>query len=611
MKSNKLNKIVAWSLIASLTFEACPVWALTKDETLYTKLNKDGSILETTASIHLHNDGELELHDKTNLENITNSNGNEKYVRKDKEIIWQTDGNDIYYQGTTKENLPITLNVKYYLNNEEKDVKDIIGQKGKIKIVLKYKNNLKHNVLINNKNTTLYTPFVIATTSIIPNTNNKNLTITNGKVIDNGQNSIVVGLASPGLYESLNINSLKGMDEITISYDTECFELSTIYSVATSKVLDNDDFKVFDDLKGLYSSIDTLSNSSKELIKGSNALLEGTSKIKDGSNELASGINTALNGSQTITNSVKDSIDNLKNDSTPALDEQTLSFIIETAKASATLSEEQCKAIKDQAIATVKKNETYQNLEQEFAKYSTAASTATSAYQELMTNYQNALNAGLTEQAEYLKAQADIVSTQIETAYNAATTYKTMMTLMEETAATTAISTAKETSLTVASEVSKNVAIQVADSAKSKFTEETISSLNTLSNGLNSLNNGLTALNQGAKTLYDGTATLTEGIATLNNGMQKFDKEGIDKLTSLVNNDMKNFDAKLQKLIKLAEEYKTFDEINDSDEGSSKIIMMIDSIKKENDNKTNDMKIAEENKSLWQKIKGLFTKEKE
>ena len=40
MKSNKLNKIVAWSLIASLTFEACPVWALTKDETLYTKLKK-------------------------------------------------------------------------------------------------------------------------------------------------------------------------------------------------------------------------------------------------------------------------------------------------------------------------------------------------------------------------------------------------------------------------------------------------------------------------------------------------------------------------------------------------------------------------------------------
>lgn len=594
MKNNKFNKLIAWSLIAGLTLEAAPVWALTKDETIYAKLNNDGSQNKIIVSEHLHNNGESILNDKTKLNDITNLNGNETFKTNEKNIVWETDGNDIYYQGTTKEQMPLNLTIKYYLNNEEKNVNDIIGEKGQIKIVLKYENNLKHNVKINGQYTTLYTPFVVATTTIIPNENNKNLSITNGKVIDNGQNSVVVGLSSPGLYESLKINSLKDMDEVVITYDTDCFELSSIYSVATSKLIEEDDFKIFDDLNSLYSSIDKLSNSSKELVKGTDTLVDGASKLKDGSNELKNGINNALNGSKTINESVKQSINALANNNAPALDDATLSYIIKTAQNSAKLGEEELKQIAVRATMTVKDSKEYKQIESEYNKYLALANNIKLAYEQEVAK-------GNTDAATAYQEQLTLAT-------NMATTYKTMMTLMEQTASATARNTASQIATIVAGSVSESVATTVASSAKEKFTNEVVSSLTTLSAGLDTLNNGLIKLNEGAKVLYDGTDTLSAGVKTLNEGMKEFDKSGIEKISSLVNNDVKNLDAKLQKLAKLSEEYKTFDEINEKDEGSSKIIMIVDAIKKEKSNLINNTKITEENKSFWQKVKGLFTK---
>ena len=59
----------------------------------------------------------------------------------------------------------------------------MLGKKGKVKIVLKYTNNDKHETMINGKYTTLYTPFVVATTTILSNDINYNIKVKNGKVI--------------------------------------------------------------------------------------------------------------------------------------------------------------------------------------------------------------------------------------------------------------------------------------------------------------------------------------------------------------------------------------------------------------------------------------------
>lgn len=549
MKKNILKKATVWSLIGALMLEATPVWALKKDETIYTKLNSNGSVNNVVVSEHLSSE-DGNYNDKSKLDNIKNVNGDETYKNEDGKIVWENKGNDIYYQGTTKEDMPIEVSVKYYLDDEEMTAQEMLGKKGKVKIQLDYTNKLGHTVNINGKNETLYTPFVVATTSIIPNKDNKNLTVSNGKVIDNGTSSVVVALTTPGLYESLDIKDLKDLNSITITYDTEYFELSSIYSVATNKLFDESDLDIFNNLDGLYNSISTLSSSSKLLVNGSKELLEGSKALEAGSKELMAGINNAYIGSKTMSDTLNTTMEALK--SSAGIDENTLNYI-------ANKVEQETSATIDAQI-----NAQISSLEANGITSSLVAICESSTPVPQCTTYQ-----------EYIKSYIMLTNQDY-------------------------INVLKSTAITAAKTAALSTAKEVVTSSNS--------SLTTLADGLNELTTGLYKLNEGAKTLFDGTSTLNKGIETLANGIEKFDSEGIDKIASLFNGDVKNLKTKLDKLRDLSEEYQTLDDKDDKTEGSSKIIMVIDSIKKEKEEKKNDEAVVPE-KSLWQKIKGLFTSE--
>ena len=51
----KKNKIILPLVALSLTLQMVPVNALTKDETVYSNLNKDGSNFKTVVVNHLYN----------------------------------------------------------------------------------------------------------------------------------------------------------------------------------------------------------------------------------------------------------------------------------------------------------------------------------------------------------------------------------------------------------------------------------------------------------------------------------------------------------------------------------------------------------------------------
>ena len=72
------------------------------------------------------------------------------------------------------------------------------------------------NVEVNGKTENMYTAFVMMTGMILPNDNFTNVTIDNGKVISDGNRSIVVGFGMPGLKESLNLDDIKDADDLTI-----------------------------------------------------------------------------------------------------------------------------------------------------------------------------------------------------------------------------------------------------------------------------------------------------------------------------------------------------------------------------------------------------------
>ena len=278
------EKIVSCVLLGSMLTYSLPVFASTKEETVYSKLNNTGSQYSTTVSTKISNDNKDELlEDISSLLNIKNTNGDETFEQDGNKIVWKANGNDIQYQGETDKELPITTSIKYELNGEEKEAKDIVGQSGKVKVTLSYTNNEKHTVKVNGKYVTMYTPFVIVAGTILDEDIAKNITVSNGKVLDNGSSTVAIGMCMPGLQESLDISKKDYdiPDSITFEMDAENFEMNNIISYATCKVLTEDDVNMFDNLDQIYADANDLKNASTQLVDGTTTLADGASKVND------------------------------------------------------------------------------------------------------------------------------------------------------------------------------------------------------------------------------------------------------------------------------------------------------------------------------------------
>lgn len=101
---------------------------------------------------------------------------------------------------------------------------------------------------------------------------------------------------------------------------------------------------------------------------------------------------------------------------------------------------------------------------------------------------------------------------------------------------------------------------------------------NTLTAGANELANGTGTLLNGTNTLADGTGELLDGGNTLVEGVQKFNQEGIKKITDLVNVDVKNTENRIRKMEDLSQEYQRF--ASDMSRDDIKFINIVDAIKK-------------------------------
>ena len=122
MKSGK--KILTFATaFAMLAATAVPAWAapeMEKEETVYVVTEADGSQTEVTVSDHLKNGiGSDKIHDRSTLQDIENVKGDETFEEGDGDsLTWNAEGNDIFYEGTTTDEVPVVLGISYFLNGE-------------------------------------------------------------------------------------------------------------------------------------------------------------------------------------------------------------------------------------------------------------------------------------------------------------------------------------------------------------------------------------------------------------------------------------------------------------------------------------------------------------
>ena len=284
---------------------------ISKDETVYVLTGADGSVKKIIVSDWLKNElGSASVADKSDLSDIENVKGDESYtINGDNMTVWDAQGNDIYYQGNIQKELPVGLSVRYYLDGKSVSPEELKGKSGKVTIRFDYENRQYETVQINGVNQRIYVPFAMLTGMILDNDTFQNVQITNGKLVNDGDRTVVVGLAFPGLQENLNLSrdDLSIPDSVEITADVTNFSLGMTVTLAC-----NDLFSQLGDVDltslDSTSALDQLTGAMDQLLSGSSALYGGLSTLLDKSGELVSGVEELAQGAAAI-KSGADSVD--------------------------------------------------------------------------------------------------------------------------------------------------------------------------------------------------------------------------------------------------------------------------------------------------------------
>lgn len=333
-KNRKIKHSLTTSLAVgmSVMMGAVPVYAagstdtqdVYKEETVYVNADATGNSDEVTVSDWLKNSGSVSgnLTDESILKEIKNVKGDETFTENGDQLTWNTAGEDIYYQGTTDKELPVSVKLTYFLDGKEVKPDELKGKSGHLKIQVQYTNNEKKTVTVDGKEEEVYTPFIMMTGMILPNETFSNVTIDNGKVISDGSRNIVVGFGMPGLKDSLDLDEEttkeaedKGVtipENFEMEADVTDFTMSSTFTVALTDLLDDMDMDNIIDVDSLKDSLNELEDAALELVSGSGTLADGASTLADGvssytagADELNAGIqkylgsNGELNGSVT------------------------------------------------------------------------------------------------------------------------------------------------------------------------------------------------------------------------------------------------------------------------------------------------------------------------
>lgn len=677
---------------------------ISKDETVYVLAGADGSVQKIIVSDWLKNElGSASLTDKSGLSNIENVKGDESYsINGDNMTVWDAQGNDIYYQGDIQKELPVGLTVRYTLNGKAVSPEQLKGQSGKVTIRFDYENRQYETVQINGQNQRIYVPFAMLTGMILDNDTFRNVTVTNGKLVNDGDRTVVVGLAFPGLQENLNLSrdQLSIPSSVEITADVTDFSLGMTVTLAC-----NDLFSQLGDVDlgslDAAGSLNKLTDAMDQLLNGSSALYDGLTTLLDKSGELAAGVEELAQGAAAI-KAGADSLDegaaelkagladlseglNKLSANSAALNggaEQVFNSLLETATAQIrakgltapdltieNYAEELNKLIKSLDETTVYENALTQvtaavekqrplitqkvtaAVRQEVeAKVTAAVKTeaATAAQAQVAENviqtatrmtkkdYDAAVAAGQIPQATQdsvnaaiqaqlsdpdvqkqinaaveaqmasdtvkntIKAQTDA---QMQTEKVQATISQNVELQVKKAIAENMASDAVQKQLQAASEGSKTlIALKASLDDYNAFylglldytagVDEAAEGSNELYAGAGDLKDGTAELRAGAAKLYagvlqlkDGTPALVSGVTQLKDGamqlsegLQQLNKEGIQKLTKLLQDDLGDLTARVQATIDVSKDYRSFSGISDDASGQVKFIYRTDEI---------------------------------
>lgn len=513
-----------------------------KDESVYVFAAADGSTKSVIVSDWLQNSGEsstlLDVSALTALENIK---GDETCTRgADDAIVWDAQGNDIYYQGSCELPLPVEMKIDYTLDGAAISPDALAGKSGRVSIRFTYAAKQYDTVTVAGKQERIYVPFALLTGAVLDTERFHNITVTNGKLLNDGERTFVVGLAFAGLQESLGLSreALELPAYVEITADVTDFALDTTLTLATNQIFSALD-SAADEADSLGVLAVELSDAARQLTGGSDALYDGLCELAEQTALLAEGVQTLASGADALYAGAR------------------------TAQSGA-------------------------------AELAGGAAELNAGLDSLSAN-SAALNAGAAQVFDALLANADAqlksegLNLPALTQESYAATLDGVITSLSQAGKTQSAQSigALKASLDSYQAFYQGLAAYTAgvDSAASGASALS-SGAAALKTGTAQLSTGAATLSSGAETLgaampalTDGTAALREGAGTLADGLNTLYTEVFSKLAELLDGDPEELAARAQATAEVCRSYQNYAGIGAETDGQVKFLFRTDEIK--------------------------------
>lgn len=615
-----------------------------KNETVYVLADAAGNVDKVIVSDWIQNTAQAQsIRDTAQLDNIEVTRGDAGYVMDaDGMCIWDAQGGDVYYEGTTDKRLPVQLSLSFQLDGAPISAQALAGRSGRVTIRFDYENTEVRTVSIDGKPVQMYVPFVMLSGMALQSEHFSNVTVTNGRVINDGSRLLVVGLALPKMQENLGVDrkTLEIPDYVEVSADVTDFSLGTTLSVAVSGFGDGLALEDISSAEELETALQTLDESAVQLVDGMAALSDGLAELQGQSGSLreavtqlsalAAGAGKVSEGARTLYGYLQQLSSGLNTISAQSrqLDDgarQTFAALLGAADAQLAaaglqveaLTIDNYAAVLDGVIGQLSSDDVY-NMAYQSAyaavsatveasrEYITAQVTAAVRQQVLEAvlaaqgctmeqyNADAALHAAI-DAAVDAQMQSQEVQSSIAQAVEAK-----IQALIEENMQSEAVQ--QQIQAAVAQAQAGCNAVQALKGQLDAYlqfyqgvlaytagVDEACAAGNQITAGAEELVSGAGTLSAGAGALYQGmnggtgkllggVGQLCEGAGAIQDGMQSFYAEGVHKLTQLYQDDISPLLARLRVMADLADSYRSFTGLADGMDGSVKFIYRTDSI---------------------------------
>ena len=266
-------------------------------------LKEDENIKDKTVSVWLNSEENIKGKDKTNLKKVKNLKTDEQIKDNNGYIYWDENVKDIDYQRKSEKEIPVDVNVEYYLDGEKIQNSQLKGKSGHLKIVLSAENYNYVIKKINGKKTKIYAPYTVVVAMTLGQEIASNIESDDAKIIKDGKNQVITSVLTPGLKENFEtILDDRQMEEfrneVEIEMDIKDYEPAEIYALISNELFQNEvNIKSIDKLR---NGVRELEDNSQKLVDASEKLSDAQHKLNDGLLEMGGGVKKLHDGSDEL-----------------------------------------------------------------------------------------------------------------------------------------------------------------------------------------------------------------------------------------------------------------------------------------------------------------------